>query len=108
MIIIFTMANESPLYEDSEIRIEVMHSNPEAQIIYFVNEKFGEAVHYVIPRGILEEFATTPRDGIESKMMNFDEHMVHDARNRGLTIDSLHISIAQAYIEEEKRYQYSR
>jgi len=98
------MADERPLYEDPNIKIEPMPNSPDDHFIYFIS-KGQEPSQYIILRGCLREFATTSRDNIGMKMKTLNELMVTDAANRGLSIDSLGFAIAQAYIEEERRIQ---
>ena len=95
------MNDKNPLYEDPDIRIEVMHHNSKGHCLYLLGN--GEESQYIIPRGVLSEFATTPRDALESKMRNFNEPMVVDAIRRRLSVDSLGFAMAQACSEEERR-----
>jgi len=96
------MAKERPLYEDPDIRIESMPESPQEHLLYLLRN--GEELNYILPRSCLKDFATTPRPGLESKMRNINYDMVRDALNRGLSVDSLGVAIAQAYIEKERRW----
>jgi hypothetical protein len=95
------MANQKPLYEDPEIRIDHHPNSHEDHLLYLLSK--GEEINYLIQRGILKTLATTPRHEVEVIMRRVNETMVEDARCRGLTVDSLGYAIAQAYIEQEKR-----
>lgn len=110
------MPEETPLYEDSAIRITPMPRNPQEHFIYFHNCR-DEETHplmqkprvsrYLIPRGCLKEFATTSRDGLLRKLKNLNEDMVHDALSRGLSSEALGLAMTQAYNEEERCYRDS-
>jgi hypothetical protein len=98
------MVNERPLYQDSEIKIEMHPRSHEDHLLYLCS--WGEEeLNFIIPRGCLRELATTPRDRLELKMRNLNSDMVEIAFSRGLTPDSLGLAIAQAYIEDERRIQ---
>ena len=98
------MSNEKPLYQDPDISIEPMLSSPEDFIFYFRDSK-EECPHYIIPKGCLRDIATTPKDKLEAKIMDVNYLMVKHAHERGIDIVSLGLAIAQAYIEERKRYE---
>jgi len=102
---------EKPLYEDGQLKITFLHS-PEPgendKIIstedheLWIKEK-DEDQRYALPRGCLNEFAQTKRDRLESKLRNMNPEIKSALEKNGLTIDSAHIAICQAYIENEER-----
>lgn len=95
------MNDNKPLYEDPDIRIEHHPRSHEDHLLYL--KRNGEELNYIIQRGILREIARTPRHEVEEIMRRINEIMVQDARQRGLSVDSLGYAIAQAYIEDERR-----
>lgn len=92
---------ERPLYEDLDIKIDHHPSSHEDHLLYLL--RGGEEMNYLIQRGILRTFATTPRHEVGEIMNRVNSFMVEDARQRGLSIDSLGYACAQAYIEDERR-----
>lgn len=94
----------NPLYQDTDMEIGVTPDSPQDHYIRFIGGGF-EPVKHLIPGGCLEDLATTQRGRFESKISNINGSIIIDALSRGLTIDSLGMGIAQAYIEQEKRYQ---
>ena len=95
---------ERPFYEDPELKIANSPYSFQDHTLYFIQSGQEEG-RYIIPRGCLEEFATTPRDRLELKLITMNETLVLHAIQRGLTIDSLGMAFAQAYIEQERRYK---
>ena len=95
---------EKPLYEYSEIIIDSLPHSPQDHYVAIIGGNV-KRIEYLIQRGILKEFANTTSDEIGSKMKSLDEMMVMDAIDRGLTVNTLHNAIVQAYNEEERRYQ---
>lgn len=91
------------LYADSDIRIEHHPISYEDHLLFLLRE--GEELQYLIPHGCLREFATTSRDRLGLAMASLNRDMVNEAGRRGLSIDSLGLAIAKAYIEIERRYQ---
>jgi len=96
-----------PLYKDGKITID---HHPRAGIDdhELILKKDRENSHYVLPRGILDELARTPRGGIGRKIANFNEMILHDLKLENISVDGLHVAICQAYIKKERRYQNYR
>ena len=94
------MAEES-LYEDEDIKITSFYRDPESHTIHIL--KPGN--RYILNRGVLKELATTSRDDLEKKINEMNSSILHDARKYGLSVDSIGMAIAQAYIEEEERFR---
>lgn len=92
---------ERPLYEDPDIRIDHHPRSHEDHLLYLL--RHGEEMNYLIQRGILRTFATTPRHEVEETIRRVNEVMIEDARQRGLTVSDLGYACAQAYIEDERR-----
>lgn len=93
--------DQQPLYEDPDIRIEHHPTSHEEHLLSLLSR--GEEMNYIIQRNVLRTFATTPRHEVGGIMRRVNEGMVEDARQRGLSVDSLGYACAQAYIEQEKR-----
>ena len=91
---------EEPIYQDEQLKIE-FHASEE----YFVclKDKTGEETGYFLPRGVLQELALTKRGGIERKLFNSNERLLHAIKEEGISIDSLHVALCQAYAEDERR-----
>ena len=96
------MAKEEPLYQDDKLKIE-FHASEEHFV--YLKSKTGEENCYFLPRGILREFARTKRGGIERKLFNSNENLLHAIEHEGISIDGLHVACCQAYVEEEERYR---
>jgi hypothetical protein len=96
--------SERLLYRDFEMTIDALPNSPEDHYITFHTIGHKDC-RYIIQRGVLRELATTSRDGLGSKMMTSNESMVRDAKERGLSVDALGVAIAQAFLEEDRRYQ---
>lgn len=94
---------EKPLYEDSQLLVDYLPNCIEDHFLLIKPDG-----NYIIPRGCLEDFARTSRDRLKSKMMTLHEFMVREAREKGLSVDSLGLAIAKAYIEEERRRETLR
>jgi hypothetical protein len=99
------MMHERPLYKDPQISIEPKPESPEDFFLYLFRDSKEECKRYAIPKGCLREIATTPRDGLELKIRAINESMVSYANEKGISIEALGLAIAQAYIEERKRYE---
>ncbi len=106
------MPEESPLYEDGKLKITFLHSpEPEEEDKIVSTEdheiwiKDKTQTRYALPRGCLNEFAQTERGRLESKLNNMNPEIKFTLEKNGLTIDSVHIAICQAYIKNEERYQ---
>jgi hypothetical protein len=92
---------EESLYEDKDIKITFFCRDPESHKVHIL--KSGS--RYIFPRGVLREFATTSRDDLEKKINGMGSLILHDARKYGLSVDSIGMAIAQAYIEQEERFR---
>ena len=94
------MAEEKPLYQDEQLKIDYLSGEDH---LLFIKEKNGRETNYVIARGILSELATTPREGIERKIATFNDMILFALKKEGIGVDGLHIALCQAYAEEERR-----
>jgi len=94
------MAKEEPIYQDSQLKIE-FHASEE--YFLYLKDKTGEEKGYLLPRGILQELAQTKRGGMERKINALNEEILYAARQEGISADSLHVALCQAYSEEERR-----
>jgi hypothetical protein len=92
------------LYQDRDMRVEHHPTSHEDHLLFLLSNG-GEELQYIIPRGCLREFATTSRDRLELAMRCMNGDMVDEAERRGLSVDSLGLGMAKAYIENERRYQ---
>ena len=103
------MAEEKPLYQDEQLKIDYFERAPEEHLLYIrdLHEKKGEEMSYVIPRGILSELATTSRGGIERKIAAFNDMILFALQKERIGIDGLHVALCQAYAEEERRIRDS-
>lgn len=97
------MEQNPVLYEDKDIRVEHHPTSHEDHLLWLLSG--GEPLNYIIPRGCLNEFATTSRDRMYLAMRAMNRDMVEEAERRGLGVDSLGLAMAKAYIENERRYQ---
>lgn len=89
-----------PLYEDPKIVIrDYDMRDPEAHVLYFVKSD----KEYLLQRGILKEFAQTPRGNLEIKLQTVNPLIIFNAREENLEISDLHLAFCQAYIEESER-----
>lgn len=69
----------------------------------------AQTQRYILPRSTLKEFARTPRDKLEQRLENLHPGIYLTLRNKtSLTIDSIGVAIAQAYIEELRRLERAR
>jgi len=92
---------EKPVYQDNQLKIE-FHASEE--YFLYLKDKTGEERSYFLPRGILQELAKTKRGGIESKIHAFNESILNAIEREGISVDSLHVALCQAYQEEQERY----
>jgi len=92
---------EEPIYQDNQLKIE-FHASEEYFLL--LKDKKGKETSYLLPRGILQELAQTQRGGIERKIGAFNEEILHAAKQEGISVDSLHVALCQAYAEEERRF----
>ena len=91
---------EEPIYLDDRLKIEFYASE---EYFLYLKDKTGEERGYLLPRGILQELAQTKRGGIESKINAFNEEILYAIKQEGISVDSLHVALCQAYAEEERR-----
>ncbi len=91
------------LYEDRDMRIEHHPTSHEDHLLFLLRN--GEELNYIIFRGCLREFATASRDRMGLAMRTMNRDMVDEAERRGLSVDSLGLAMAKAYIEDQRRYQ---
>ena len=98
---------EGPLYQDERLRIDYHPSSVEDHLLY-IRERAGEEINYIIPRGILEELARTPRGEIERKITNWNDELIYRIKREEIGVDGLHVALCQAYIEQEERIQAFR
>ena len=99
---------EKPLYQDERLEIDYLPSSPEDHLLYITQTKKGEKLCYIISRGILEELARTPREGIERIIDNFNPNILSIIKKEGIGIDGLHAALCQAHREEEYRVNEER
>jgi len=92
------------LYQDPQIEVKFNPKSPEDHILYLHKPGGEEGMGFHIPRRCLEELAKTPRDKAEEKMKTLNDIMVRYTEDLGLSVDSLGYAMAQAYIEEKRRY----
>lgn len=95
---------ENVLYADEDIEVGYLAHSPDDNYVAFLAGGHDRD-EYILQRGILREFAETSRDGLTQKLNQVNEMILMDARQRGLTQDSVHVAICQAYIENERRYK---
>jgi len=98
------MVKEKPIYQDNQLKIE-FHASEE--YFLYLKDKKGQENGYLLPRGILQELAKTKRGGIESKIHAFNEGLLYAIKQEGISVDSLHVALCQAYLEEEEKYAES-
>ena len=94
---------EKSLYEDGNFI--VYYCRPpydHAIFIKYPQLGIGEGEEFSLPRGVLEELATTDRDRIESKIYNLNPRISEVLENQRISLDGLHVAICQAYIAHEK------
>jgi len=94
--------DEKPLYEDPQLMITNFGSTDEH--LLFVNEKIGEQINFIIPRGCLKEFAETPRGELERKLHDVNPLVIAELKQERIDVDYIHIALCQAYIENQRRY----
>jgi len=99
--------DEKPLYQDERLRIDYHPSSVEDHLVY-IKERAGEEINYLIPRGILEELARTPRGRIERKINLWNDELVYRVKREGIGVDGLHVALCQAYIEQKERIRTFR
>jgi len=92
------MTDEKPLYEDEQLKIDYLGTSIDDHELIINNE-----YSYVIPRGILEELATTKRGNVARKIHAFNELILYAIDKEGIGVDGLHVALCQAYIEEKER-----
>lgn len=97
---------DKPLYQDTQIKIDHLPNSADDHILYIDHN--GEDLEYIIPRGVLHELARLPRGGIEEKIAVWNPNILFMLEQKRIPVDGLHISICQAYMEEERRYQEFR
>ena len=56
-------------------------------------------------RSILKDLALTPRPDLERRLNTVNSIIVSDLKSFGLSVDSLGLAMAQAYIEKEKQHE---
>ena len=94
-----------PLYEDGELKVDYLPNSIEGHLLC-IKESKGKEYDYVIPRGILKELARTKRGGIERKIDTFNSGILFAIDKENISVNSLHIVLCQAHIEEEDRRKY--
>ncbi len=99
--------DQKPLYQDERLKIDYHPSSVEDHIVY-IKERAGAEINYIIPHGILEELARTPRGEIERKISNWNDELIYRIKREEIGVDGLHVAICQAYIEQEERIQAFR
>ena len=98
---------EEPLYQDEKLKIDYHPTSIDDHLVY-LKRKDGEEYGYIIQRGILRELALTKRGGIERKLFNSNETLLDAIKQEGISIDSMHVALCQAYHEQERRYWESK
>ncbi|MFA5856745.1 MAG: hypothetical protein WC867_05275 [Candidatus Pacearchaeota archaeon] len=100
------MSTIDPLYEDDNIRIEDFLASPNLTSFYFISNN-NIISQYFIPKDKIKEIANSNRSVAKSLITSLDKDLLFDAKNKGLSIDYLGLSIASAYRELEKRLEIS-
>ncbi|MBI2628938.1 hypothetical protein HYW74_02555 [Candidatus Pacearchaeota archaeon] len=98
------------LYEDDRLKVTYLHSpepGEQAKIISAEDHELwikldgNEWGNYIIPRGILDEIATTKGlKKIERIFNTFNPDLMHHLRNQRLTTADVALAMAQAKISE--------
>ena len=95
------MSQNPVLQEDSDIRIEHYPTSPEDYLLFLLR---GKNYNILFPRmfkRICNNFQG--QNGFSNEM--HDRDMTDEALRIGLSVDSLGLGMAKAYIENERRYQ---
>ena len=92
-----------PLYEDGQIVIHYCMNHNGAHIL-----NIGDG-SYFLDAGILDDLATTPRGDLTGKLDSVNPAIVRDARQHGMSVDSIGMALAQARVRElEKELSNAR
>ncbi|MDP4012370.1 MAG: hypothetical protein Q8R00_02085 [Candidatus Nanoarchaeia archaeon] len=92
------------LYRDDKLKIDYFPNHTDDHLVYILDGNSGEELSYILPRGILDELARTPRGGIEDKLQWSFQQLLFALKKEKITLDGFHVAICQAFMEEEKRF----
>ena len=85
------------LYEDGQLRVEV--SREEEKCSLWIGDK-----NYVVSRDEMIMLATTSRGDLASRLNVFNPSILSDAKEKGLTADSIGMAFAQARVIEIEQW----
>ncbi|MBS3094166.1 hypothetical protein J4474_00735 [Candidatus Pacearchaeota archaeon] len=99
-------SERKPLYQDSRIKVDYL---PNAIEDHELITDDGDGPYLILQRGILEQCARTSRDRFPELIERITNFTFTPSLNEsGLTLDSIHVAICQAYMEQERRYNEFR
>ncbi len=94
---------EKPLYESERLRIDYLKTSIDDHLLYII-EKDGEEKSFVIPRGVLRDFALTEKEKLEPRLNVFNSMLLYKLYEERISVDEVHDAFNSAYKEEERRF----
>jgi hypothetical protein len=101
------MAEEKPVYEDEQFRIvrNLLTSDCYDMWIGKRQEDGTSRIHFYLPRGVLKDLAETNIGELERKLNLLSPEMTFALKEGRIDWMNLSLSLGQAVLEEERRYQ---
>lgn len=106
------MADEKPLYDDGQLKVDYWPRSPED---HYLRVKVADIDReFILTRGILEELVLAPRKEFALKLNAVNDQILGVVRRADEVLkekgemlvgeDGLHIALALAFVEDQQRY----